>query len=241
MKKKEQKDWSQEVSNQIAVYKTDKALLELSDSLKPASYRYPAHIHATGEKTENGERSLIRLSMLDYSAGTGEQAESIYVYANISPEETRYIYSVLFNHLMDFDYPQDKIFGEPDKDHYSMVTKLQISRYDTDKQGNKRTYPWYVEIQNGKGIAGKNAKGGTFCTKGSYVCEKRVYLYISDKDMFGLFCKADAYISVFEAEYAFRQNRIGNFTSLYGMLRQTIEAEVSRLLPHEEEPLDKAS
>lgn len=152
----------------------------------------------------------------------------------------RYIYSALFSHLLDFDYSQDKIFGEPDKAHYSMVTKLQISRYDTDKQGNKRTYPWYVEIQNGKGIAAKNANGGTYCQKNSYVCEKKVHLYINDKDMFGLFRKANAYICAFEVEYAFRQNRIGNFNSLYELLRRTIIAEVSRLLPCEDELLDKA-
>lgn len=240
MKKNEQKDWSQEVSGQIAVYKTAKALLELSDSLKPASHLFPAHIHAAGEKAENGERSLIRLNMLDYSA-PGNQAESIYVYANISPEETIYIYSALFSHLLDFDFPQDKIFGEPDENNYSIVTKLQIKRYDTDKQGQKRTYPWYVEIQNGIGIAVKNANGGTYCQKDSYICEKTVHLFINDKDMFGLFRKANAYICVFEAEYAFRQNRIGNFTSLYKLLSQTIVDEVSKLLPDGEEPLEKAS
>ena len=37
MVKNEKKDWSQEVSGQIAVCKTDKTLLELWDSLKPAS------------------------------------------------------------------------------------------------------------------------------------------------------------------------------------------------------------
>ena len=69
---KKDKDWSKEESWQIAVYKTDKALLELCDSLKPSSRLFPAHIHASGEKAEGGERSLIRINMLDYSNGTGE-------------------------------------------------------------------------------------------------------------------------------------------------------------------------
>ena len=47
---KKEKDWSKEESWQIAVYKTDKALLELCDSLKPSSRLFPAHIHASGEK-----------------------------------------------------------------------------------------------------------------------------------------------------------------------------------------------
>ena len=90
MAKNEKKDWSQEVSGQIAVCKTDKTLLELWDSLKPASELFPAHIHAAGEKT-------------------------VSVYANISPEEARYIYSALSCHLLDFGFSQDKIFGEPDE------------------------------------------------------------------------------------------------------------------------------
>ena len=46
MAEREERDWSNVVSGQIAVYKTDKALLELMDNLKPASYLFPAHIHA---------------------------------------------------------------------------------------------------------------------------------------------------------------------------------------------------
>lgn len=215
-----EKDWSKEPSAQIAVYKTDKALLELSDSLKPACRLFPAHMHASGEKAEEGERSLIRLNMLDYSKGTGENTVS--VFANISPEEARYIYSALFNHLLDFEYVQDKIFGEPNEEGYSFVTKLQIRRYETDSQGKKRNYPWFVEIQNGKGIADVNSNGGTYCRKNSYFCEKAVKLFICDRDMFVLFCRANSYIDVFEQEIAFRQNRIGNFVSLHNLLKKEI-------------------
>ena len=49
MEQNEKKDWSKEESWQIAIYKTDKALLELCDNLKPASNLFPAHIHAAGE------------------------------------------------------------------------------------------------------------------------------------------------------------------------------------------------
>ena len=38
MAEREERDWSNVVSGQIAVYKTDKALLELMDNLKPAFY-----------------------------------------------------------------------------------------------------------------------------------------------------------------------------------------------------------
>ena len=46
MAQNEQRDWKNEVSRQIAVYKTDKKLLELNDKLKPASKLFPAHIHS---------------------------------------------------------------------------------------------------------------------------------------------------------------------------------------------------
>ena len=219
--KKKETDWSQEISGQIAVCKTDKTLLELWDSLKPASELFPAHIHALGEKSEAGERSLIRLNMLDYSGGKGENTVS--AYANISPEEARYIYSALFSHLTDFGFSQDKIFGEPDKEGYSIVTKLQIARYDTDQKGNKRNYPWYVEIQNGAGIAARNVNGGRYCKKDSYICRKKVKMFLSDRDMFVLFSRADSYIRAFELEYTFRQNRVGNFAKLYHLLNKEIQ------------------
>lgn len=41
--------------------------------------------------------------------------------------------------------------------------------------------------------------------------------------MFALFARTEAYIRAFELEYAFRQNRIGNFKSLYQLLKQEIQ------------------
>ena len=226
MPQNEKKDWSKEISGQIAVYKTDKALLELYDSLKAASSLFPAHIHATGEKAECGERSLIRMNMLDYSEET--QGNTVKVFANISPEETKYIYSALFCHLPDFNYQQEKIFGTPDEEGYSIVTN----------------YPWYVEIQNGRGMAASNANGGTYCRKDSYICDGKVKLFLSDRDMFTLFCKAYSYIQAFELEYAFRQNRVGNFASLYKLLQkelQEMEGMINRVLDILQPELTKAA
>lgn len=105
-------DYSRITSRQIAVYKTDKALLELVDSLKPAGASYPAHIHASGEEDEEGY-SLIRLQMVDYSAGTGQK--SVSVYANISPDEALYLYSRIFSGVQTFFMSRQKIFGEAKK------------------------------------------------------------------------------------------------------------------------------
>ena len=80
-----------------------------------------------------------------------------------------------------------------------------------------------MEVQNGIGIPAHNANGGTYCQKDSYQCRQKVALFLNDRDMFALFGRAEAYIRAFELEYAFRQNRIGNFTSLYQLLKQEIQ------------------
>ena len=116
-----------------------------------------------------------------------------------------------------------KIFGEPDENGYSIVRKMTVGRHDTDSQGRPRRCPWYVEIQNGIGIPVHNANGGTYCQKDSCQCRQKVALFLNDRDMFALFGRAEAYIRAFELEYAFRQNRIGNFTSLYQLLKQEIQ------------------
>ena len=228
MAQEKKKDWSQEESGQIAVYKTDKALIELWDNLKPSSRRFPAHIHAMGEKSEAGERSRIRVNMLDYSQKVN--GESTYVTDNLTPEDVKYIYSALFCHLLEFDFRREKIFGEPNEKGYSTVRKMQITRYETDSQGRKRNFPWFVEIENGCGIPQKNSNGGTFCQKDSYICETKVRIFLNDEDMFRIFCRTEAYIRAFELEYAFRQNRIGNFFSLYQMLSKEIQELAAALL-----------
>ena len=90
----------------------------------------------------------------------------------------------------------------------------------------------------------KISNGGLYCKNNSYICDKKASLYINDKDLFILFCKTDAYIRAFETEYAFRENRIGNFTSLYGLLKNEIQGAADRLLTcihrEDEEPMKKA-
>ena len=62
------------ISNQIAVYKNSKTLLEFQDKLKVAPITSYAHIHARGETGADGRRthSLIGILMKDYSKGTGD-------------------------------------------------------------------------------------------------------------------------------------------------------------------------
>lgn len=79
------------IQNQIAIYMTNKKLVEFNDKLKPAPIEYYAHIHAQGEKVGDGSRprSCIGMVLQDYSNGTGEK--TVRVMANLSPEFFRYM------------------------------------------------------------------------------------------------------------------------------------------------------
>lgn len=81
------------IQNQIAVYKTNKKLVEFNDKLKAAPVEYYGHIHAQGEKLNDGSRprSCIGMILQDYSKGTGEN--TIRVMANLSPEFFTYALS----------------------------------------------------------------------------------------------------------------------------------------------------
>lgn len=224
----ERKDWRKEPSRQIAVIKTNKALLELVDALKPAGRKFPAHLHAARQEDEEGERSLVRLQAVDYSKGKGDF--SVSAYANISPEEVRFLYSRVYNCVQEFTYSQDKIFGEAPKPGYAIMTRLYISRYPQDKQGKKMERPWYVNIKNGAGIPLRNDNGGTYCKPNSFVCEREVAIQLTDMEFFKLFCKAEAWIAVFEQEHAYKERHLDNFKNLYLLLKREIKNAAEEIL-----------
>ncbi|ODR33765.1 hypothetical protein [Eisenbergiella tayi] len=186
------------ISNQIAVYKNSKTLIEFQDKLKIASVCSYAHIHADGEPDADGRRkhSLIGVLMKDYSNGTGDKA--VTVTANISPEEAKFILSRLTAGFREFNYQQDKIFGEQDSEGYSKASKIRISRSVKDAQGNVRKLPWYIEIENGKGIPQKNSTGGTYMKANSFICEGKAYTNLSDLDLFRLLSRVSSYIDSWE-------------------------------------------
>ena len=73
----------QRIQKQIAIYMTDKKLCEFNDKLKLAPVDYYAHVHAQGEKQEDGsrQRSCIGMVLQDYSNGTGDK--TVRVMANL--------------------------------------------------------------------------------------------------------------------------------------------------------------
>ena len=190
------------ISNQIAVYKNSKVLLEFQDKLQVASLPNYGHIHADGEPDAEGRkrRSLIGILMKDYSRGTGDKA--VTVTANISPDDARYLLSRLAACIPEFAFQQDKIFGQKDQDGYCTVTKVRIIRATKDKNGTPRKIPWYVEVENGKGIPQTNANGGTYMKSGSFISSGRVNANLTDQDLFRLLSRVSSYISRWEAAIA---------------------------------------
>jgi len=190
------------ISNQIAVYKNSKTLVELQDKLKVAGIHSYAHIHADGEPSEDGRKvhSLIGILMKDYSKGTGNNA--VTVTANISPEEAKFILSRLTAGFPEYAFQQDKIFGEKDAKGYSRVSKVRIQRATKDSKGNTRKLPWYIEVENGKGIPQKNANGGTYMKANSFISEGKVNANLSDLDMFKLLSRTASYIDCWEKAIA---------------------------------------
>lgn len=190
------------ISNQIAVYKNSKTLVELQDKLKVAGMGSYAHIHADGEPGEDGRKmhSLIGILMKDYSNGTGDKA--VTVTANISPEEAKFILSRLAAGFQEYSFQQDKIFGQKDSKGYAKVSKVRIIRAPKDNKGAVRKLPWYIEVENGKGIPQQNANGGTYMKANSFISEGKVGANLSDLDLFKLLSRTSSYIDAWEKAIA---------------------------------------
>lgn len=136
---------------------------------------------------------LGHITMLDYSGGTGDS--EITARANLSPDTVLYLFEHIRTNEMWFNYTEDKIFGEPDADGRMQVTKFRVAHGDP----SKRKLPWYIEIANGTGIGQKNKVGGTYMQAGSFAELSKVFINLSDKDIFLLFSRTARYIAAWEA------------------------------------------
>lgn len=186
------------INNQIAVYKTNKKLCEFNDKLKAAPVDFYAHIHAQGVKQDDGSRtrSCIGIMLQDYSAGTGEK--NVIVMANLSPEFFAYALSRVSIGVELFEFYEEKIFGEPDAQGMSSVTKVSIKRASVGPDGKKRNYPWCIQVENGVAIKEKSQTGGVHMKKGSYQKRNSVFVNINDYDFFRLMQQTTRYINAWE-------------------------------------------
>ena len=186
------------IQPQIAIYMTNKKLCEFNDKLKAAPVEYYGHLHAQGEKVEGerSQRSCIGIVLQDYSNGTGNK--TVRVSANLSPEFFAYALSRVSLGVELFEFYEEKIFGDPDKEGKSMVTKVSIKRASVGQDGKPRNYPWCVIVENGRAIKEGTQTGGVHMKKGSYQKERAVFVNINDYDFFRLMQQTTRYINAWE-------------------------------------------
>ena len=186
------------IQPQIAIYMTNKKLCEFNDKLKAAPVEYYGHLHAQGEKVEGerSQRSCIGIVLQDYSNGTGNN--TVRVSANLSPEFFAYALSRVSLGVELFEFYEEKIFGDPDKEGKSMVTKVSVKRASVGQDGKPRNYPWCVIVENGRAIKEGTQTGGVHMKKGSYQKERAVFVNINDYDFFRLMQQTTRYINAWE-------------------------------------------
>ena len=189
------------ITNQIAVYKTNKKLIEFKDKLRYSSILKYAHIHSYGEKDDKGRNINSNIGMLlqDYSNGTGDN--TVKVEFNIAPSDVKFIFSRLKIGQANFELKQDKISPITNEQGKNFVSKLIIKRATVGPDGKTRIYPWTISVENGYGEAAKAETGGTYIKPNSYKKEKSVFININDIDLFKLLDSSNTFIEVWEKHY----------------------------------------
>ena len=189
------------IQNQIAIYMTNKKLCEFTDKLKPAPVEYYAHMHAQGEEQSDGFRaySCIGVVLQDYSNGKGDK--TVRVTANLSPGFFPFVLSRMQNDLDRFDFTEEKIFGDPDENGLSTVTKLSIKRASVGNDGKRRNYPWCIIVENGRAVKEKTPSGGTHIKSGTYKKLRSVYVNINDLDFFNIVYRTARFIESWELTF----------------------------------------
>ncbi len=185
------------IQNQIAIYMTNKKLCEFNDKLNVPPPENYAHMHAQGEKTENGRiYSSIGVVLQDYSAGTG--GATIRVTANMSPGIFAFLLAKASSGVENFEFSEEKIFGEPDENGLSSVTRLWVKRASYGQDKKPRNYPWCIIVENGRAVKEGTQTGGIHIKSGTYRKTNQVYVNINDKDFFGLMYRTVRYIETWE-------------------------------------------
>lgn len=223
-------DWKSKLSNQIIVIKKEKELIEMQNKLCPAPSKFPWHIHADG--MEEGY-SRIRVVLVDYSnkkkndLGESDTKKSVSVYANLGPEQVKYLYVQLCLGYDGISLSEQKFFAE-EGEKYGTVTFLDISRHEYDMKGIRRKLPWCVSIRNGSGEVARNGKGGKYCRKGTYEEKGNVSIYLDDLQMFKILSRTCAVIDAFEQKQLYCELDMKNFKNLYVMLKKEMSRQLGK-------------
>lgn len=190
-------------SSQIAVCKTQKWLIEAIDLLIPTTKEYGPILHRgeeSGEVTDGVKgKSRIRLNIVDYSKGTGD--DKIQAYANLTPWRLKYLHHILQSYTGNYPFAmaEEKILSHIQEQGRSPVTKLWIYREDKlDAEGKAMNNPWSVTILNGTGIPQKNKNGGVYMQGGSFEETSRGTARLSDAGFYEFIEKCYTYLTVWE-------------------------------------------
>ena len=187
------------ISPQICKVQTDRKLIAVYDQLKCAALTHYAQLHAKGEYKENDHKanSLIKVTIQDYSNGTGDK--NVIAQFNLAPEQIQFILTRITAGFQEFEWNTEKIFGTPDAQGYCTAQKFYISRHAHDRNGQPMKRPWYLQIQNGKGIKVQNTNGGSYMQGKSFQIQKNAFIQLTDMDLYTLLKRTDSYITNWEA------------------------------------------
>ena len=196
-------------TNQISKVQTATKVIALYDKLRVADVNHYAQLHAKGEYRENGVKmsSLIAVTIMDYSKGTGEKTHSVYFH--LAPEQVQFLLTRVSAGFQEFEWDASKIYGEPDGNGYCAAQQFKIKRAVYNQKGEISRNPWTVMISNGKGIKLQNKNGGFYMKGQSYVEADRIYIQLSDMDMYMLLKRADSYITLWENTEAIENMKTG--------------------------------
>lgn len=203
---------------QIARVEGNKKLLELQDYL---------------EKNENPSKvkplscdSKERLVLVDYSS---EGENNISVYFNLD-EKCLFTLHKLAATRRDFKKDETRIYGEPDEKGLSIVKKLTVTRQGADQQGKPKNYPFYICIEDGRGVKLKSQTGGFYLKSGTFVCEKKAYVNLAQLDFEYLLDKGVRYWHEIEAFHRKEQFFTGLLASNFNTYYKAEKAMVDGLL-----------
>lgn len=190
------------IQNQIALYMTNKKLCEFNSKLQVAPVEFYGHVHAQREKIDDRRMgtSAVGIILQDYSNGKGDK--TVRVAANLAPEFFGYALMHLQRGVDKFEFYEEKIFGEPNEQGKSMVTRVSFKRASVGPDGKPRNYPWCVNVENGFAVKESNAQGGAHAKQGTYQKARAVYININDYDVYKLLIKVTRFIQAWELSHA---------------------------------------
>lgn len=204
---------------QNGVYKTNRVVLELLNKI---------HIAPPEEGPLFTSDSKIGIRMVDYS-----KEPSIVVEDNLTVSDLLELYEESKMKRGNYTFSKSKIFGTPDEKGLSIARKILITRQSKMANGDAKKSPWYVKIENGKGIRIENTNGSAYMKADSFTADKTVYTNLSDSDFFDLMLQMEREIRMLELAYGpdhVKQNQleIKSYTQKWQNKAQTAPAGKSQ-------------